>query len=116
MLSVGRSVFFLDFVNFQKERFREKYSNLSNTTKLILLESLLQEVMTRETQLATCLIRPSLYCLIHFSKSLPWGCVGMGAGDAFLRIQNLFRFYSLNLFFDLYKAYSEIFALIFGSN
>ena len=39
--SVGRSV--LNFVIFQKVRFREEYSNLSNTTKLTLLDSLLQE-------------------------------------------------------------------------
>ena len=37
----------IDFVIFQKERF--------------------------EIKITTCLIRPSLYCLIHFSKSLPRG-------------------------------------------
>ena len=42
--------------------------NLSNTTKLTLLDSLLQEVTVTEIQIATCLIRPSLHCLIHFSK------------------------------------------------
>ena len=40
--SVRRSV--LNFVIFQKVRFREEYSNLSNTTKLTLLESLPQEI------------------------------------------------------------------------
>ena len=33
-----------------------------------LLDSLLQEVTVTEIQIATCLIRPSLHCLIHFSK------------------------------------------------
>ena len=42
--------------------------NLSNMTKLTLLDSLLQEVTVTEIQIATCLIRPSLHCLIHFSK------------------------------------------------
>ena len=42
--------------------------NLSNTTKHILLDSLLQEVRVTEIQIATCLIRLSLCCLIHFSK------------------------------------------------
>ena len=42
--------------------------NLSNTTKHILLDSLLQEVRVTEIQIATCLIRLSLNCLIHFSK------------------------------------------------
>ena len=42
--------------------------NLSNTTKLTLLDSLLQEVTVTEIQIATCLIRPSLHCLIHFYK------------------------------------------------
>ena len=42
--------------------------NLSNTTKLTLLDSLLQEVTVTEIQIATCLIQPSFYCLIHFSK------------------------------------------------
>ena len=46
--------------------------NLSNTTKLILLDSLLQEVTETESQIAFCLIRPSLHCLIHFSKRLMW--------------------------------------------
>ena len=41
--------------------------NLSNTTKHILLDSLLQEVRVTEFQIATCLIWLSLYCLIHFS-------------------------------------------------
>ena len=42
-------------------------------TSIILLDKLLQEVTTQEIQIATCIIRQSLYCLIHFSKSLPWG-------------------------------------------
>ena len=41
--------------------------NLSNTTKLTLLDSLLQEVTVTEIQIAICLIRPSFHCLIHFS-------------------------------------------------
>ena len=44
------------------------FINLYNMTKLVLLDSLLQEVRVTEIQLATCLIRLSLYCLIHFSK------------------------------------------------
>ena len=53
----------LDFVIFQKRGFEIINLNLSNTTKLILLDSLLQEVTMVEIQIATCLIRPSLYCL-----------------------------------------------------
>ena len=54
--SVGRSVAsVLDFVIFQKRGFEITNLNLSNTTKLTLLESLPQEVMIGETQLATCL-------------------------------------------------------------
>ena len=41
---------------------------LSNMTKLTLLDSLFQEVTVTEIQIANCLIRPSLHCLIHFSK------------------------------------------------
>ena len=37
-------------------------------TCLILLELLVQEFMMGRTQLVTCLIWPSLHCLIHFSK------------------------------------------------
>ena len=46
--------------------------SLSNTTKLILLDSLLQEVTTGETQIATCLIGQILYFFINFSERLPW--------------------------------------------
>ena len=69
--SVCLSVLF--FLTFQKESFREWYSKLSNTTKLILLDSILQKVTTGEIQIANCLIGPSLYFLIHFTKRLPCG-------------------------------------------
>ena len=42
-------------------------------TKLILLDSVLQEVMMGYIQIAICLIRPSLYFLINFSKRLTGG-------------------------------------------
>ena len=47
-------------------------NNLSNTTELILLDSLFQEVRATEFQIANCLIRLSLFCLIHISKMLGW--------------------------------------------
>ena len=70
--SVGSSVgwFVTDFLIFQKRGFEGTNSNLSNTTKFILLDSLLEEVTAQEIQIATCLIRISLYCLIHFFKRL----------------------------------------------
>ena len=58
------------FCNFSKRGFESKNIKLSNTTKLILLDSLLQEVTEGEIRITTCLIRPSLYCLIHLSKRL----------------------------------------------
>ena len=61
------------FLIFQKRGFEIVNINFSNTTKLLLLDSLLQEVTIEEIQIATCLIWQSLFCLIHFSKSLPWG-------------------------------------------
>ena len=39
-------------------------SNLSNTTRFTLLDSLLQKVTTREIQIETCLIQQSLFCLV----------------------------------------------------
>ena len=41
-------------------------SNLSNATKRKLLDSFLQEVTGTGILIATSLIRPSLYCLIHY--------------------------------------------------
>ena len=56
-------------IHFSKRlRLLHPNSNLSNMTKLILLDSLLQEVRVTGIQIATWLIWPSLYCLIHFSK------------------------------------------------
>ena len=46
------------FLIFQKEVSRVEYSNLSNMTKLTLLDSLLKEVRVTEMYVATCLIRP----------------------------------------------------------
>ena len=60
----------LDFVIFQKRGFEIINLTLSNTTKLILLDSLLQEVTAPEIQITTFLIHPSLYCLIHFYKCI----------------------------------------------
>ena len=56
-------------IHFSKRlRLLHPNSNLSNMTKLILLDSLLQEVRVTGIQIATWLIWPSLYCLIHFSE------------------------------------------------
>ena len=57
---------------FQKRGLETVNINLSNKTKLTLLDSLLQEVTTGEIQVATSLIWPSLYFLIHFSRRLGW--------------------------------------------
>ena len=74
VLSVGPSVGWsvIDFLIFQKRGFESTNSNMSTMTKFELLDSLLQEVIAWEIQIATCLIQPHLYCLIHFSKMLPW--------------------------------------------
>ena len=83
----------LDFVIFQKKRSPGKYSNLSNRTELILLDSLLQEAKMVEIQIATCIMQLSLYFLIHFYKRLRRGlCISLKlwGGDVFLRIHNLF--------------------------
>ena len=42
-------------------------------TKLILIDSIFQEFKVEELQMATCLMRPSIYCLIQFSKRLLQG-------------------------------------------
>ena len=65
---VGLSV--LNFVIFQKRGFQIINLKLSNMIKLTLLDSLLQEITVTEIPIATYLIRPSLHCLIHFSKRL----------------------------------------------
>ena len=68
--SVGRlvSLSVIDFLIFQKRGFESIISDLSNATKLTLLDSLLREVAVTEIQIATCLKQPSLHYLIHFSK------------------------------------------------
>ena len=58
-------------VVFQKRGFEISSIDFSNMSKLILLDSLLQEVTTAELPMANSLMRPSLYCLIHFYKRLP---------------------------------------------
>ena len=68
------------FLIFQKRGFESANSNLSNTTKLTLHDLLLQEFTAEKFQIATCLIWPSLYCLIHFYKSLRLNC-SVEAGD-----------------------------------
>ena len=74
-LSVGLSVCLsgLFFLIFQKRCFEIINLNLSNSTKLIVFDSLLHDIKATEIQIATCLIRPRLYWLIHFSKSLSRG-------------------------------------------
>ena len=54
--------------------------NLSNMTKLIFLDSLLQEVRVTGIQIKTWLIWPSLYCLIYFSKR----CVSSDNSEFFI--------------------------------
>ena len=49
----------LNFVFFQKRGFESAISNLSDTTKCILLDSPILELTVVETQIATCPIRPS---------------------------------------------------------
>ena len=99
MRSVCRSLCIFTFVIFKKQCFEIENINLSNTTKLILLNSLLQEAVTGEIKRATffytnkpifldsllqevppgkiqigsCLTRPSLCCLIHCFKRFPLG-------------------------------------------
>ena len=54
-------------IHFSKRlRLLHPNSNLSNMTKLILLDSLLQEVRVTGIQIVTWLIWPSLHWLIHF--------------------------------------------------
>ena len=55
----------LNFVIFQKRGLDNTNSNLSNTTKLTLLYSLFEFTVG---VMQKCKIRPSLLCLIHFSK------------------------------------------------
>ena len=49
----------LNFVFFQIRGFESAISNLSDTTKCILLDSPILELTVVETQIATCPIRPS---------------------------------------------------------
>ena len=89
-LSVGSSVSLsvLDFVIFQKRGFESAISNLPNTTKLILLDSLLQEVS----------MGALYFCVIT-----------MGALDIFLKIQNLFNFRPswMTLYLGGFKVYGS---------
>ena len=72
----------IDFLIFQKRGFESMISDLSNTTKLKLLESLLPKV--------TAIVRlpnPKLITVVWLPHPK---FKTMGAGDTFLRIQNLF--------------------------
>ena len=61
----------------------------SREHKPTLLESLLQEFVEEKVQKATCLIRPSIYYLIHFYKGLRLNC-SAEAGDIFLHCKTCF--------------------------
>ena len=74
---------------FQKRDFKCANNNLSNTNRLILFDRLLQEFTAGDVDTATCLLWPSLYHIANNFAKLKT----MGAGETFLRIQNLFNFY-----------------------
>ena len=69
--SFGPSV--LDFVIFQKRSFTSNIATCLIRPSLYCLNPFSKRLMTEETQLATCLIRPSLFCLIHLFESLLQG-------------------------------------------
>ena len=104
-LSVCRSSFF------KKRGFEISSIDFSNMSKLILLDSLLQEVTTREIQIATYLIQTGLYFLIYstrclkFEYSIPSGFKGhssLNQYEAWNMPKYIPIFYAYSIFSPLY--------------
>ena len=88
--------------------------DFSNMSKLILLDSLLQEVTMREIQIATYLIQTGLYFFIYsqrclkFEYSIPSGFKGHSS-------LNQYEAWNMPKYIPIILAYSIFFTLIFSS-